>query len=239
MVRAALEWIPQGEAIDAAILSAGVNGNPFDLEPGDPSELADTESLQTVERSAATLNVNLTAVLQCVQLIVKYGMGISAITPSNSPDTIMPATAKSIALIGSVGSYRALPRAVDYSASKWGLRGAFRSLRQQLPKIGVRVNLIAPGFVKTPLLAATVPMYEQLGVHFADEVDVVEAVVKTISDLTCSGKAFAVTSQGIVELRDTASGMDASTVLNDLVGKGALGKSGCPMGHDEQTIEFK
>ncbi|CAK4034375.1 Hypothetical predicted protein [Lecanosticta acicola] len=238
MIKAALAWVPGGEAIDAAILSAGVNGNPFDLSPEDPSALSTPEAWQAVERNAKTLNVNLTAVLQCVQLVVKYGMGLPT-SQSQSAPTSAKASVKSITLIGSLASYRALPRAVDYSASKWGVRGAFRSLRQQLPKIGVRINMIAPGFVKTPLLAHTIPMYEQIGVHFVEEADVVEATVKVVSDVTCSGRAFAVGSQGALELHDEAGGMDASTAVNELLEKGVFGTPSCPMGRDEQTVHFQ
>lgn len=236
MLRAALEWLPEGEAIDAAVLSAGINGNPFDLSPEPPSRLAQPDALEFASRTAATLNVNLLAVVQSVQLLVKFGMGLTAL-PSEA--TSARSTVKSITLMGSVGSYRALPRAVDYSASKWGVRGAFRSLRQQLPKVNCRINLIAPGFVKTPLLGSTVAMYEKIGVHFAKEEDVVAAVMQAASDTTCSGIAFAVTSEGIARLQDEPAGMDAATVMNDLVDRGALGTPACPMGHDEQSLQFE
>ena len=234
MLRDALAWVPAGEAMDAAIFSAGINDNHFDFSPEDPAALSKPETLELVGRNAATLNVNLIAVLQCVRLVVKYGMGLS--TPQTQ-SSARP-TVKSITLIGSLASYRSLPRAVEYSASKWGVRGMFRSIRQILPKAGVRVNMVAPGFVKTPLLAASVAMYEKLGVNFAKESDVVEAVVNVVCGTTCSGKAFTVTAHGVVELQDEAAGMDGSTVMNDLVAQGALGTQSCPMGHDEQAIAF-
>lgn len=234
MLRNALQWLPDDEALDAAVFSAGINGNQFDITPEDPSALSNPGSLDLVGKNAATLNVNLVAMLQCIQLTIKYGMGLNS-----STDSWTGPSEKSVTLVGSLASYRALPSAADYSAAKWGVRGMFRSLRQLAPKVGVRVNLVAPGFVRTPLLGSRLPLYEKLGIHFAKEEDVIDAVVKAVSDKTCSGTSFAITAEGLTELVDDASDMEGGIVMNDLAARGAFGIEGCAIGYDHQRVTFK
>lgn len=56
-----------------------------------------------------------------------------------------------IALISSLAGMRGLPSAPAYSASKAAVRAYGEALRGQLGKQGVRVNVICPGYIKTPL----------------------------------------------------------------------------------------
>ncbi|WP_337876396.1 SDR family NAD(P)-dependent oxidoreductase [Elioraea sp.] len=56
-----------------------------------------------------------------------------------------------IAVVSSVAGYRGLPRAIAYSASKAALIALAESLKFDLDRAGVMVNVVNPGFVKTPL----------------------------------------------------------------------------------------
>ncbi|MDN3609674.1 SDR family NAD(P)-dependent oxidoreductase [Vibrio ostreicida] len=56
-----------------------------------------------------------------------------------------------LALVGSIASEVALPRAEAYGASKAAVSYLGRALQLDLGKKGVAVSLIYPGFVKTPL----------------------------------------------------------------------------------------
>jgi short-subunit dehydrogenase len=56
-----------------------------------------------------------------------------------------------IALIGSIAGLRGLPYAPSYCATKAAVHAYSESLRGRLGARGVRVSLVIPGFVKTPL----------------------------------------------------------------------------------------
>lgn len=56
-----------------------------------------------------------------------------------------------IALVSSLAGIRGLPSAPAYSASKNAVRAYGEALRGKLGKDGVKVNVICPGYIKTPL----------------------------------------------------------------------------------------
>jgi NADP-dependent 3-hydroxy acid dehydrogenase YdfG len=56
-----------------------------------------------------------------------------------------------IAFIGSIAGVRGLPYAPSYCATKAAVHAYSESLRGRIAASGVRVSLIIPGFVKTPL----------------------------------------------------------------------------------------
>ena len=56
-----------------------------------------------------------------------------------------------ISIISSVAGYRGLPAAGAYCASKSALTSFTESLQFEMKKINVRVSLISPGFIKTPM----------------------------------------------------------------------------------------
>ena len=57
----------------------------------------------------------------------------------------------------SVTAYRGSPKLIDYSATKGAIVAFTRSLSQNLMEREIRVNAVAPGPIRTPLIAATFP----------------------------------------------------------------------------------
>lgn len=56
-----------------------------------------------------------------------------------------------IALLASLAGFRGLPSAPAYSASKAAIRVYGEALRGNLASFGIKVNVICPGYVKTPM----------------------------------------------------------------------------------------
>lgn len=58
-----------------------------------------------------------------------------------------------LAMVSSIAGFRGSPTAPAYSASKAAVRYYGQALRGQLAPAGVRVSVICPGFIKTPMTA--------------------------------------------------------------------------------------
>jgi 3alpha(or 20beta)-hydroxysteroid dehydrogenase len=80
-------------------------------------------------------------------------LGIQALLPLLGPGS-------SIVNVGSLAAVTAHP-AVAYTASKWALRGLSRAASLQLGEQGIRVNLINPGFIETPMTAAAPEVFRE------------------------------------------------------------------------------
>jgi 3alpha(or 20beta)-hydroxysteroid dehydrogenase len=78
-------------------------------------------------------------------------LGMQALAP------LMPAGA-SIVNVGSVAALTA-HHAVAYTTSKWGLRGLTKVAALEYAGRGIRVNIIHPGQIDTPLLANASPVF--------------------------------------------------------------------------------
>lgn len=59
----------------------------------------------------------------------------------------------SIINIASTSALGGYPGAIAYSSSKWGLRGATHGLAKALGPRGIRVNVVCPGGIDTPMIS--------------------------------------------------------------------------------------
>jgi NAD(P)-dependent dehydrogenase (short-subunit alcohol dehydrogenase family) len=93
-------------------------------------------------------------------------------------------------LKSSLAGYVDLPGSIQYTSAKFGVRGLMRSLRRTAWEENIRVNLVAPWYVKTPIIPSIVQDYLiKEGVGFATTDDAAKAMLLIASDKTINGKA--------------------------------------------------
>ena len=108
---------------DLVVLNAGTH------DPFPASEL-------TAQRSIQLLNTNLNGTLNCLEPVLKH---------------FIAQNRGQIAIMASVAGYRGLPTAAAYGASKAALINLCEALRLDLAGSNVKLQVICPGFVRTPL----------------------------------------------------------------------------------------
>lgn len=120
-----IEKIDDDHPIDLVIANAGISGGTGGTEAGEP--------LKQVREIFA---VNVTGVF-------------------NTIDPLLPRMIKrkygQIAIMSSLASFSPWPGAPAYSASKAAVRTYGEALRGSLIDTGVKVNVICPGFIRTPM----------------------------------------------------------------------------------------
>ena len=172
--KATLAWSPS--RLDVVVPSAGVSGvlgreSFTDLSPTDdppkPSTLA--------------LDVNLTGVYYTALLAIHY-FNARVVDESFKPQ---------LCFISSLAGYGDLPFSADYAATKWGVRGMWRSLRgvRGVNSLGgIQANLIAPTFLRTAMTASFVEQLEQAGAKTGEVGDAVEGVLRAVADDEVDGE---------------------------------------------------
>jgi len=124
-------WLDEAcasEALDLVIINAGMNTNIGPVGEGEP--WAEVEALLDINLKASMAIVH--AVLPAMR---RQGSG-------------------QIALVSSLAGYFGLPVTPSYCASKAGLKAYGEALRGWLAPEGIRVNVIMPGYVESPMCEA-------------------------------------------------------------------------------------
>ena len=180
LIRQALDFFPRNE-IDIFVPNAGILNLPTKIDPQDPAGLADLKT-PPQDLSARVINVNLSGVFVGTMLVARYGMGLH-----KAPDG-GPKPTKSIVLIASLAGYCGAEGSVEYTTSKFGVRGLLRGLRKQLAGLGVRLNAVSPFYVETPLAAHATPALREAGIPIASIDHVVEATARLATDEDAYGE---------------------------------------------------
>ena len=161
------------------VAAAGLLGSPFIIPTGDPPSLDNDPQEPPVV--GPLMNVNFKGVYFTSRLAMHY---FSLGTPSGP----VSGNQESLIIFGSLASYIDFPPMADYLASKAAVRGFFRATRSAMAEKGIRMNMIAPDIMDTPMAAGFVEMYHSRGFSVGNPKDVVDAVVRCAVDESISGK---------------------------------------------------
>ena len=124
--------ISRYDNIDILVNAAGVS-------------LPANKSLSNIDRFKKTLDINLTSLYQCCDIASRH---------MNNGGSILNIT--------SIGSIMGFPNNPGYISSKGGVKMLTKSLAIDLSTNGIRVNNIAPGYIKTDM---TKDSYENKQMH--------------------------------------------------------------------------
>ncbi len=89
-----------------------------------------------IEQNKFVMNVNYFGTLNCIKTVEKYFKN-----KKNGH----------ISIVSSIAGYRGLPNSSGYGPSKAALTNLAESIYFDFKKFNVRVSLVSPGFIKTPL----------------------------------------------------------------------------------------
>ena len=109
--------------LDICLFSSGT------YEPKDEQNI-DPDKIKNV------INVNFLGVIDCVKTVEDYFKNKKS---------------GHISIVSSIAGYRGLPNSSGYGPSKAALTNFSESIYFDFKKFGVRVSIISPGFIKTPL----------------------------------------------------------------------------------------
>jgi NAD(P)-dependent dehydrogenase (short-subunit alcohol dehydrogenase family) len=136
----------RGEAVDvtdmAAVTEALVNAGDINgLVHAAGRVIAEPVGAYTAQSWDAVLDVNLRAQALLVQAMLP---GLEAAAQAGESPAVVG--------ISSIEGLSANPFIPAYCASKAGLLGLTRSMAAQFGPLGIRVNAVCPGFIRTPML---------------------------------------------------------------------------------------
>ena len=112
-------------AIDILVNNAGINMKKPFIEVTD-------------EDFASVIQTNLSAVFAISREVVKK---------------MLIAGSGNIVNISSMAAQYGIPKVIAYSAAKTGIEGMTRAMATELSPLGIRINCVAPGFIKTAMSA--------------------------------------------------------------------------------------
>jgi len=115
--------IKKFDELDLCIFSAGT------YEPKLESEINEKQMRNVME-------VNFFGTINCIKTVEKYFKNKKS---------------GHISIVSSVAGYRGLPNSTGYGASKAALNNLTESIYLDFKRFDVRVTLISPGFIKTPM----------------------------------------------------------------------------------------
>lgn len=175
MFKAAVSASP-AKSCDIVVANAGIakNDDVFNF---------DEDSEEPVEPDLSVMKVNAIGPLYTAKLAMHY---FNRQPEDSSRD-------RCLIVKGSLAAYLDLPGAPQYNMSKFAMRAYVDCIRRTAWQKSIRVNLIAPWFIATPILSKeAVAHISGSGIELATEEDAAAAVVKVACDKSINGRALGI-----------------------------------------------
>lgn len=163
-------------SVDVVIANAGTIG-------ADDIYTLEDPALPPVKPDLRTVDVNLYGTIYTAKLAMHYFRR----QPVDADHD------RCLIIKGSIAAYADQPGSPQYNISKWGARGLFRNLRRTSHRDDIRVNFVAPWYVRTPILSPKVLEYlVSKGVKFATIDDCARAMLNIAADQSIHGRSFGI-----------------------------------------------
>ncbi|KAI9708901.1 MAG: hypothetical protein M1828_002573 [Chrysothrix sp. TS-e1954] len=183
LFKEAAKLSPHG-GIDIVVANAGIAG----LDGFEEPEKLDEDT--PPKPNLKTIEINLIGVLYTTHLALFWLQKNPGSKPAHAK--IEPQERprdRHLLLIGSMASLGPIPAQPLYAVSKHGVLGLFRTLRATCWIHGIRVNLVCPYFIDTPILTAGARLMLAGGAMGKPE-DVIEAATRLVADTRIMGRSL-------------------------------------------------
>ena len=189
---------PHG-GIDTVVANAGIAGpdptqNPRGLDAAEPRK-----------PNFKIMDVNATGVLYTTHLAYWWlprNPGSAACSKDSKPgETVRD---RHLLLLGSIASICGIAVQPQYGAAKHAVLGLFRSLRATSSLQGVRINILLPYFIDTPIVAP-IARVALAGGAIGKVEDVVDAATRFVSDSRILGRGLVIGPKVTVKQADDGS----------------------------------
>ena len=186
LFKQAVKLSPHG-GLDCVVANAGIAG---------VDELQEGKNLDAAEPPPPAfkiMDVNLNGVLYTTHLACFWlpkNPGSSDCSVDAKPSATSPRD-RHLLLLGSIASLAPIAVQPQYCAAKHAILGLFRSLRVSSGVQGIRVNLLCPYFIDTPIVPP-VARFVLAGGAMGKVEDVVDAGTRFVADSRILGRALCV-----------------------------------------------
>ncbi|KAH8736225.1 hypothetical protein BGZ61DRAFT_339582 [Ilyonectria robusta] len=172
-------------SVDIVIANAGISRS-----SGDSLWNLDDPNQEPTKPDLNIVRVNLDGTLYTWKLAVHY---FRKQPDTEDRDRCFIITGSMVAWIDSPGNW-------EYTATKYGLRGFMRTARRSSFEQGIRINYVAPCWIKSAIRTAE---YEKWlvdrGVEFGEQIDVAGCMMKIATDKSINGRSLMITPRSVAK----------------------------------------
>ncbi|PKS08497.1 hypothetical protein jhhlp_004881 [Lomentospora prolificans] len=172
-------------SVDVVIANAGISRS-----SGDSLWNLDDPNGEPTKPNLNIVRVNIDGTFYTWKLAVHY---FRKQPDSEDRDRCFIITGSMVAYIDSPGNW-------EYTATKHGLRGFMKTVRRSSWEQGIRINYVAPCWIKSAIRTAE---YEKWlidrGVEFGEQIDVAGCMMRISTDKAINGRSFMITPRSIAK----------------------------------------